>query len=124
MGLTRVHVVHSTPGRLGLRIDGLEKIKYFFNDNEDITLNLDFYKLKGINNIEFNPHTSKVLIEYDPAILREKQIIDSAKRLQELIMHKLIEGKRKLTRQLIDDIGAALKKEGYEMEKSNRGTSA
>ncbi len=112
-GLAKLHVVQSIPGRLTLKVDGLEIVKYFFKENEDIPVNFQFYKLSGIKNIEYSPHTSKILIEYDPALLSDSQVLNCAKRLHELIKKKAISGNLKIDQQLIDEIGSALIEEGY-----------
>ncbi len=116
LGLSKVRVVHSIPGRLRLKIDGLQGAKYFFKDREDIPLNFSFYRLYGIKNIEFSPHTSRLLIEYDPAILRENHIINWVNRLKDIVINKFSEGETKIDQRIIDEIGKELIKEGYEME--------
>ena len=116
LGLSRVHVVHSIPGRLRLKIDGLEKARYFFKKNENIPLNFNFYRLYGIRNVELSPHSSNVLIEYDPAILRENQILNWVKRLKEIIIQKFTSGEQKINQQIMDEIRSELTKEGYDME--------
>lgn len=116
LGLSRVHVVHSIPGRLRLKIDGLEKARYFFKKNENIPLNFNFYRLYGIRNVELSPHSSNVLIEYDPSILRENQILNWVKRLKEIIIQKFTSGEQKINQQIMDEIRSELTKEGYDME--------
>lgn len=116
LGLSRVHVVHSIPGRLRLKIDGLDKARYFFKKNENIPLNFNFYRLYGIRNVELSPHSSNVLIEYDPAILRENQILNWVKRLKEIVIQKFTSGEQKINQQIMDEIRSELTKEGYDME--------
>ena len=124
LGLSKIKVVHSIPGRLRLKIDGLEKVRYFFRDNEDIPLNFNFYRLYGIKNIEFSPHTANILIEYDAVILRENQIINWVTRLKEIIIQKFTSGEGNISQQTIDDIGLELRKEGYEMEEYRQSPPA
>ncbi len=124
LGLSRVHVIHSIPGRLRLKIDGLEKARYFFDKNENIPLNFNFYRLYGVRNIEFSPHSSNVLIEYDPAILRENQILTWITRLKEIIIQKFTSGKQKISQQIINEIRSELMKEGYDMEEYRQGPPA
>ncbi len=124
LGLSKIKVVHSIPGRLRLKIDGLEKVRYFFKDNEDIPLNFNFYRLYGIKNIEFSPHTANILIEYDAVILRENQIINWVTRLKEIIIQKFTSGEGNISQQTIDDIGLELRKEGYEMEEYRQSPPA
>jgi hypothetical protein len=116
LGLSKVKVVQSFPGSLRLKIDGLEKVRYFFKDNEEIPLNFNFYRLYGIKNIEFSPHTANILIEYDALILRENQIVNWVTRLKEIIIQKFTSGEGSISQQIIDEIGLELIKEGYEME--------
>lgn len=114
MALSRLKVVDSEPGRLLLRVEGLESIRYFFNDNERISLYYGFYKNYGINNLEIDPQNSRVLIEYDPSTLREKQIIDLVNRFKELFVEKIVSGGRTVTGELFEEIKSILKSEGYE----------
>ncbi len=124
LGLSRIHVEHSIPGKLRLRVDGLEMVKYFFGDNEDIPLNFNFYRLHGIKNIEFSPNSSNILIEYDPAILRDNQIINWINHLREMVIRKFTSDGSNISQEVIDEIGSELRKEGYEMEKYRKDTSA
>ena len=114
IALSRVKVVGSEPGRLLLRIRGLETARYFFYENEKINLYYDFYKKYGIKNLEIDPQTSMVLVEYDPSILREKQIIDLVNRFKELLIEKVVSRGRRVTGELFEEIKSILKSEGYE----------
>ena len=107
-----------------MKIDGLEKARYFFDKNENIPLNFNFYRLYGVRNIEFSPHSSNVLIEYDPAILRENQILTWITRLKEIIIQKFTSGKQKISQQIINEIRSELMKEGYDMEEYRQGPPA
>lgn len=124
LGLSRVRVVHSIPGRIRLKIDGLEKARYFFKKDEAIPLNFNFYRLYGIRNIEISPHTSKVLIEYDPTILRENQILNWIQRLKEIIIRKFSSGENKINQEIIDEIRSELINEGYDMEQYRQSPPA
>ena len=113
IALSRVKVVDSLPGRLLLSIDGLENIRYFFNENERISLNYDFYRNYGITNLEITPQNSRVLIEYDPSVLREKQIFDLVERFKEIFIEKVISRGKTISSELFEEIKAILKNEGY-----------
>jgi len=113
IALSRVKVVDSVPGKLLLRVDGLENIRYFFNENERISLNYDFYRNYGITNLEITPQNSRVLIEYDPSVLREKQIIDLVGRFKEIFIEKVISRGKTVSSELFEEIKAILKNEGY-----------
>ena len=113
IALSRVKVVDSLPGRLLLSIDGLENIRYFFNENERISLNYDFYRNYGIKNLEITPQNSRVLIEYDPSVLREKQIFDLVERFKEIFIEKVISRGKTISSELFEEIKAILKNEGY-----------
>ena len=114
IALSRVKVVDSVPGRLLLRVEGLENIRYFFNENERISLNYGFYKNYGIKNLEINPQNSRVLIEYDPSVLREKQIIYLVNRFKELFVEKIISKGITVSSELFEEIKSVLKNEGFE----------
>ncbi len=116
LGLSRVKVVYSIPGRISLKIDGLENARYFFKKDEPIPVNFNFYRLYGIKNIEISPHSSRVLIEYDPSILRENQILNWVKRLKEIMIRKFSSGENDLNQDTIDEIRSELINEGYDME--------
>jgi len=113
IALSRVKVVDSVPGKLLLRVDGLENIRYFFNENERISLNYDFYRNYGITNLEITPQNSRVLIEYDPSVLREKQIINLVERFKEIFIEKIISKGKTVSSELFEEIKAILKNEGY-----------
>lgn len=81
----KVRIVHSIPGRLRLLIPSLdqapEQIKKYENYISSII------KLKnGIKNIEYSYITSKILIEYDKALLNEKEIVAWLNKIWKIIV--------------------------------------
>ncbi len=111
IALARFRVVHSEPGLLELNVSGLETIRYFTGDNGDIPLDYDFYKPYGIKNIEFSPRTSNLLIEYDPSVLRENQVVNMINRIKDLAMEKFNQGKS--FHEIIDEIKSEFTSQGY-----------
>jgi len=85
---------------------------------------LFFYKLNGIEHIEFNPLTLKVLITYDPSLLKEKEIILWLSRLQELLVQLIIQEGKNFDQDIIDRIAARLMEEGYVLKKIEKRTVA
>jgi len=75
------------------------------------------WKLKGINTIDFNLLTSKVLITYDDKLTDENQILGWLNRLREIIVQKLLSNKDNKAPDVIKEIVEELNKDGYEMEK-------
>ena len=112
---SKIKVVHSLPGRLRLKLPGLSK----FKDEKlpDDRSSLIPWKLKGINTIDFNLLTSKVLITYDDKLTDENQILGWLNRLREIIVQKLLSNKDNKAPDVIKEIVEELNKDGYEMEK-------
>ena len=117
IALSRFNIVSSEPGRLELNVSGFEAIRYFVKENEDISLNYDFYKSYGIKNIQFSPRTSNLLIEYDPDVLRENQVVNMINRIKEMAIEKFSQGKS--FQQIIDEIKSEFTGNGFTGEKNN-----
>lgn len=121
----RIEVVHSIPGRLRIKITGMEKVKkYFSEQKQSLPETLSLYKLKGIHTFDLHPITAKALIEYDPLVLSEQTIVKWLQRLQELIIMKIVAGARRVNQEIIDEIANQIRNEGYELETFNQNTTA
>jgi copper chaperone CopZ len=111
----KIKVVHSTPGRLRLKLPGLRKTQSFIEQSGEGETLLN-YKLKGIHSIDFSFLTSKVLILYDTDQTSEKEIIGWLERLREIVIGKISEGVTTIDKQTINDVILKLEKSGYEVE--------
>lgn len=111
LAFARFRIVHSEPGLMELNVSGLETIRYFAGNNGEIPLNYDFYKPYGIKNIAFSPQTSNLLIEYDPSVLRENQVVNMINRIKELAIEKFNQGKS--FPQIIEEIKSEFKNQGH-----------
>ena len=81
----KIKVVHSMPVRIRLLIPSLDKFPEQMKKYESYITGI--IKLKtGINNIEYSYLTSKVLIEYDKAKLKEQDIVDWLNKIWKIIV--------------------------------------
>lgn len=119
-----VTVVHSIPGRLRICFTGGVKAKNYIQSQKYVFQNLLFYKLNGIEHIEFNPLTLKALIIYDPSLLKEKEIILWLSRLQEILVQLIIQEGNNFDQDTIDRIALRLMEEGYVIKKIEQRTVA
>lgn len=122
--VTGITVIHSIPGRLRICFTGGVKAKNYIQSQKYMFESLFFYKLNGIEHIEFNPLTLKVLITYDPSLLKEKEIILWLSRLQELLVQLIIQEGKNFDQDIIDRIAARLMEEGYVLKKIEKRTVA
>lgn len=119
-----ISVVHSIPGRLRVHFTGGSKAMEFLQRQDTMPQKVFLYKLSGIGSFEFNPLTSRALIVYDPDKLNEGKIMTWLKRLQGLIIQRVIDGAGSVDQDAIDQIATQLKEEGYEMERFEQTTLA
>ena len=81
----KVKVVHSIPGRIRLLIPSLDKFPEQMKKHEHYITTI--IKLKnGIKSVEYSYLTSKVLIEYDKAKLKEQDIVDWLNKIWKIIV--------------------------------------
>ena len=81
----KIKVVHSMPGRIRLLIPSLDKFPEQMKKHEHYITAI--IKLKnGIKSIEYSYLTSKVLIEYDKAKLKEQDIVDWLNKIWKIIV--------------------------------------
>ena len=81
----KIKVVHSMPGRIRLLIPSLDKFPEQMKKHEHYITTV--IKLKnGIKSVEYSYLTSKVLIEYDKAKLKEQDIVDWLNKIWKIIV--------------------------------------
>ena len=81
----KIKVVHSMPGRIRLLIPSLDKFPEQMKKHEHYITAI--IKLKdGIKSVEYSYLTSKVLIEYDKAKLKEQDIVDWLNKIWKIIV--------------------------------------
>ena len=81
----KIKVVHSMPGRIRLLIPSLDKFPEQMKKHEHYITTI--IKLKnGIKSVEYSYLTSKVLIEYDKAKLKEQDIVDWLNKIWKIIV--------------------------------------
>ena len=81
----KIKVVHSMPGRIRLLIPSLDKFPEQMKKHEHYITAI--IKLKnGIKSIDYSYLTSKVLIEYDKAKLKEQDIVDWLNKIWKIIV--------------------------------------
>ena len=108
----KVKVVHSIPGRIRLFIPSLDEFPEQMKKHEGYITAI--IKLKnGINSIEYSYLTSKILIEYDKAKLKEQDIVDWLNKIWKIIVdnEEIYQGMS------VDEVDKNVKK-FYEMLKS------
>ncbi len=113
--LSKVYAVHSIPGRLRVKIPGLEYAKGIVTNEEAQNL-FQQYRLKGVDTLEVNFLTSNALITYNENVTSKEQIL---KFLNDLRVNafELLKNQGKLNNESITKIFNALKEEGYVFEK-------
>ena len=108
----KVKVVHSIPGRIRLFIPSLDEFPEQMKKHEGYITAI--IKLKnGINSIEYSYLTSKILIEYDKAKLKEQDIVDWLNKIWKII----VDNEEVYQGMSVDEVDKNVKK-FYEMLKS------
>lgn len=112
--LTKIHEVHSIPGRLRIKIPGLELAKDLINPSEVQHL-FQSYRLKGVHSLDVNFTSSKALVVFDETVTDKTQILKFMNRLREKIFD-LFSSEGEVTPEEIDRLFSGLKEEGYVFE--------
>lgn len=81
----KVKILHSIPGRIRLFIPSLDQMPDQMKKYEDYISSILKLK-KGLNKIEYSYLTSKILIEYDKAILKEEDIVNWLNKIWKIII--------------------------------------
>ncbi|SFH93367.1 hypothetical protein SAMN05192551_104219 [Tindallia magadiensis] len=82
--LLRFRIVHSIPGRLRIHIPQSSKIPAEWKPSE---AELDFFRqIHGIHDVSFSYITGNALIQYDPSIITEEDILSTFKSISKLLM--------------------------------------
>ena len=71
----QIKVVHSIPGRLRLFVPNLSKVPEELKKYDNEVKKLILSK-KGIKSVEYSYITNKILLYYDPNLIREKEILE------------------------------------------------
>lgn len=112
--LAKVHEVHSIPGRLRVKIPGLELAKDMINPSELQQL-FQRYRLKGVHSLDVNFTSSKALVVYDETVTDKTRILGFMNRLREKIF-ELFSTEGEVTPEKVDKLIMGLKEEGYAFE--------
>ena len=112
--LSNIQVVHSIPGRLRVKIPGLDLAESSLSEINAIHPS-GIFKLKGIEKLEFSFLTSKLLIHYNQELINEERILRFLKIVRELLVEKAQEKNMVITAESIAEIIEKLKAKGFEL---------
>lgn len=112
--LAKVHEVHSIPGRLRVKIPGLDLAKDMITPSEVQDM-FQRYRLKGVHSLDVNFTSSKALIVFDETVTDKTQILGFLNRFREKIFD-LYTSEGEVTPENVDRLFNGLKEEGYAFE--------
>jgi len=114
--LSKVYELHHVPGRLRVKIPGLEHAKGMFDQKEMDDI-FQSYKLKGVELVEVSFVTSKMLIIYDVSKTNKTTIIAFLNLLRKKMFKLFQTIDESKTDKNLEILFEELMKEGYDIER-------